>query len=102
MVPDAEVNLFASLFRGRSDVWARFWEKNGRSGYSPAYSFDWNEFMAHKRIGGTLATFQNKTLQPLTSDVLRKHLSGSLLAGGYPILEDGTSYFLAADFDGER
>ena len=92
--------MFASLFRGRSDVYARHWEKNGRSGYSPAYSFDWNEFMAHKKVGGSIQTFKNKALLPVTHNVLQKHLDGQLLVGIYPILQDNTSYFLAADFDG--
>ncbi len=102
MVNDEQIALFASLFRGRSDVYARYWEKNERSGYSPAYSFDWNEFIAHKRAGGSIKTLENKTLLPLTHEVFRNHLNGRLLAGIYPILEDGTTYFLAADFDGER
>lgn len=102
MVNDEQITLFASLFRGRTNVYARYWEKNGRSGYSPAYSFNWTEFMAHKRTGGSIKTFTNKTLLPLTREVFRDHLNGRLLAGIYPILEDGTSYFLAADFDGER
>ncbi len=32
-----QVDVFMSLFRGRTDTYARYWEKNGRSGYSPAY-----------------------------------------------------------------
>lgn len=102
MVTAEQINLFVSLFRGRPDAFARYWEKDGRSGYSPAYSFDWNEFMAHKQAGGSMKTFQNKTLLPLDTDIFRRHLNGQLLAGIYPILQDGTSYFLAADFDGER
>lgn len=102
MVTPEQIDLFASLFRGRSDVYARYWEKNGRSGYSPAYSFNWTEFMTHKRSGGSIKTFENKTLLPLTHEILRDHLSGRLLVGVYPILENGTSYFLAADFDGEN
>lgn len=102
MVNDEQIALFASLFRGRSNVYARYWEKNGHSGYSPAYSFNWTEFMAHKRAGGSIKTFDNKTLLPLTHEVFRDHLNGKLLAGVYPILDDGMSYFLAADFDGEN
>ncbi len=102
MITPEQVDLFASLFRGRPDTYARYWEKNGRSGYSPAYSFNWNEFMAHKRAGGSIKTFENKTLLPLTQEVFKNHLDGRLLAGIYPILENGTSYFLAADFDGEH
>jgi hypothetical protein len=97
-----QVELFMSHFRGRVDAYARRWEKDGRSGYSPAYEFSWDEFMAHKRRGGSLKDFENKRLLPLTDDVIKKHLLGVQVVGIYPILPDNTSYFLAADFDGEH
>jgi superfamily II DNA or RNA helicase len=99
-IDEEKLELFTSLFRGRMDVWARHWERDGRSGYSPAYEFDWNEFLAHKNRGGTLKNFANKRLIPLTPDIVKKHLIGQLVVGIYPILSDNTSYFLAADFDG--
>lgn len=95
------IELFMSLFQSRSDVYARRWEKDGRSGYSPAYEFNWDEFMAHKRCGGSLKDFQNKRLIPLSRDVIRRHLLGVDIIGIYPIIPDNTSYILAADFDGE-
>lgn len=99
-VTEDQLNLYLSLFRGRTDVYARRWEKEGKSGYSPAYNFDWNEFLAHKRRGGTMTTFEKKTAIPLTSDVIRKHLIGQHVVGIYPLLENNTSYFIVADFDG--
>jgi len=96
-----KIELFSSLFRGRTDVYARRWERDGRSGYSPAYEFNWDEFMAHKRRGGSLKDFKNKRLISLTVEVIKKHLLGQHVLGIYPILPDNTSYFLAADFDGE-
>ncbi len=101
-VSEEQLNLYLSLFRGRADVYARRWEKENRSGYSPAYDFNWNEFLAHKRRGGSMATFEKKTAIPLTPDVVRKHLMGQQVIGIYPLLENNTSYFIAADFDGER
>lgn len=89
-----------TLFRGRSDAYARRWEKDGRSGYSPAYDFNWEEFISHKRLGGSLKNFENKRLLPLTPEVVRKHLLGSLVVGIYPVLRSNESVFLAADFDG--
>ncbi len=99
---DDQLDLYLSLFKGRTDVYARFWEKNGRSGYSPAYSFDWNEFLSHKDKGGTMNNFENKKLIPLSREIIRSHLMGNIALGIYPILEDNTSYFIAADFDGEN
>ena len=99
---EEQLNLFLSLFRGRQDVYARRWEKNGKSGYSPAYNFNWPEFMEFKNKGGTLKNFTNKKLIPLTLDIIKKHLFGGDTIGIYPILPDNTSFFIAADFDGEN
>jgi hypothetical protein len=57
---------------------------------------------AHKASGGTIKDFKNKQLTPLTDAVIHKHLLGQITIGIYPILEDNTSYFLAADFDGNN
>lgn len=98
-ITEKQLDTYRSLFAGRTDAYARHWEKNGRSGYSPAYDFDWHEFLAHKNRGGTMHDFEHKSLIPLCDEVLRKHLSGSAALGIYPILEDNTSNFIAADFD---
>jgi len=99
MAKQDKLSLFRSIFRGRTDVYPRRWEKNGKSGWSPAYSFDWNEFNAHRALGGNIKNFENKTLQPLTSAVILNHLSGKETIGIYPILSDNTSCFIVADFD---
>ena len=101
-ISEQQLKLFMLLFRGRIDVYARHWEKDGRSGYSPAYDFNWDEFMAHKRRGGSMKDFENKKLIPLTKEVVGKHLSGQHIVGTYPILPDNTSYFIVADFDGGK
>ena len=49
-----------------------------------------------------MATFKNKKLTPLTDEIILKHPTGQITIGIYPILEDNTSYFLAADFDKEN
>lgn len=94
-----KIELYRSLFRGREDIFARRWEKSGKSGYSPAYTFDWNEFNAYRARGGSLKDFDNKAPIPLTDSIIHQHLLGQIVVGMYPILEDNTSYFLAADFD---
>jgi len=99
MTNQDKLTLFKSIFKGRTDVYPKRWEKNGKSGWSPAYSFDWNEFNVHRALGGTIKNFENKTLQPLTDTTLLYHLSGKETIGIYPILPDNTSYFIAADFD---
>lgn len=93
------IGRYRLLFRGREDVYARRWEKGDKSGWSPAYAFDWNEFNAHRVHGGTIKDFKNKTLIPFTDEVIEKHIEGKETIGVYPILLDNTSYFIAADFD---
>ena len=80
------VELFMSLFKGRTDVFARRWEKwnGGVSGYAPVY------------------TDQDKeSYVPLTNDWTEKHLIGTATLGVYPLLKDNTSNFIVADFDGD-
>jgi len=60
MQADDKIKLYRSLFRGRDDVFARRWDKTG--GYFPDYTFDWNEFNAHKTAVGTINDFKNKQL----------------------------------------
>ncbi len=88
-----------SLFRGRQDVFAIRWDKDGRSGYMPAYDLNWDEFAIHKANGGALKDFANKSYSPLTEQRLLNHLSGKEVIGLYPLLPDNSSWFIAADFD---
>lgn len=42
------LNIFKSLFKGRENVFAIRWERDGKSGYMPAYILDWDQFKMHK------------------------------------------------------
>lgn len=102
MTNNSGINLIISLFKGRDDVFALYWEKGGKSGYMPAYHFDLYRYKAHKMKGGTLSDFPEKTFQRLTEEQIVKHLQGVHLIGIYPLLPDNTSWFIAADFDEEN
>ncbi|AEW00907.1 type III restriction protein res subunit [Niastella koreensis GR20-10] len=93
------LHVFRSLFKGRQDVFAIRWEKDGRSGYMPAYDLNWEELAIHKANGGTLKDFANKSYSPLTEKRLLNHLSGKEVIGLYPLLPDNSSWFITADFD---
>lgn len=58
--------------------------------------------MAFKAKGGRMADFPNKKPLMLTFEVAQSHLNGAQAIGIYPLLPDNTSYFIAADFDGEN
>ena len=68
----------------------------------PAYQFDWDEFMAHKRKWGTIRDFENKKLLPFNKSILEKHLMGIKTLWIYPLLKNNSSHFIVADFDGDR
>lgn len=102
MATNINIPLYMSIFRGRNDIYARRWEKNGKSGYSPAYELNWNEFMSFKAKGGKFSDFPNKKPLMLTLEVIQSHFTGAQTIGIYPLLEDNTSHFIAADFDKEN
>ncbi len=96
---DRELIIFKSLFKGREDVFAIHWEREGKSGYMPACDLDWNKFVEHKAKGGTFKDFPEKQYTPLTNDRIINHLNGKEIIGFYPLLQNNTSWFIAADFD---
>lgn len=101
-MPDIPLELkqvYVDIFRGRQDVYATRWEKNNTSGYMPVYDVNWKAYNKHKAQGGTFKNFEEKEYAPLTMEALEQHWSGQELIGVYPLLEDNTSYFIAADFD---
>ena len=99
MTNQEKLTIYHNLFNARTDIYARRWQKNDKNGWSPAYSFDWNEFNSHRAKGGTIKDFENKKLLSLTDEILLNHLLGKETIGIYPILKDNTSYFIVADFD---
>ena len=96
-----KLKLFRGLFKGREDVFAIHWEKGKKSGYIPAYHFDPYMHRLHKMKGGTFKDYKGKTYLRLTNEQILKHLKGEQLIGIYPLLQDNTSWFIAADFDKE-
>jgi hypothetical protein len=98
-ISDALIKEFLSLFRGREDVFAIRWEKDGKSGYMPAYDLNWDEFSKHKARGGTLKDFPGKQFSKLTEKRIINHLTGKEVIGLYPLLTDNSSWFIVADFD---
>ncbi len=93
------INILRYLFKGREDVFAVRWEKGNKSGYMPAYFYDPYRLRAHKMNGGTFQNFTEKSYLKLTDEQIQKHLDGFHHIGIYPLLQDNTTWFLAADFD---
>jgi superfamily II DNA or RNA helicase len=111
-IAQEKIAIFRRLFAGRPDVFALRWEnaKDGRSGYAPACSNEWAAGVCGKpkiKCGAC----PNQAFIPVTDQAIKRHLrapSGSngsradFVMGVYPLLQDDTCWFLAADFDGEQ
>ncbi|MGA2067810.1 MAG: DEAD/DEAH box helicase family protein [Thermoguttaceae bacterium] len=104
--PEAKIVLFRSLFRGREDVYPRRFEsrKTGKSGYQPACANEWARGLCEKPKVKCVDCPHRRFL-PVTNEVIRWHLAGrdddgrDFVMGVYPMLQDETCFFLAADFD---
>ena len=97
---EEKVKLFMSIFNARTDVYAKRWtsSKTGKSGYSPVCK---NEFSKYKcdKLKIKCSECVHRDLEPLTEDVVLKHLKGEITIGIYPLLLGDICNFLAIDFD---
>jgi hypothetical protein len=96
----AKIYIFMSLFKGRSDVYAKRWEnKNkGTSGYSPVCRNQWQAGVCRKPKA-SCSKCKNRDYATLDENAIENHLRGNVIVGVYPMLQDETCHFLAVDFD---
>jgi superfamily II DNA or RNA helicase len=96
-----KIYLFMSLFKGRTDVYAKKWQsKKGDTGYSPVCLNEWVPGLCNKpRI--KCSACSNQSYGTLSESVVEKHLRGEYVIGVYPMNLDETCHFLAIDFDKE-
>ena len=110
-----KIALFRSFFRGREDLYAQRWEsaRTGKTGYQPVCKNDWIRGICRKpeiKCGNCVA----REFVPISDSVIHRHLFGFVAAdrnaqrtrkdfviGIYPLLQNETCWFLAADFDKE-
>jgi len=100
--PEIKITLFRSLFRGREDVYATRFEsrKTGKPGYHPACRNEWVKGICEKSRTKCGSCNQH-SFEPVTDNVIKNHLTGSIVMGVYPLLLNETCHFLAIDFDKE-
>jgi superfamily II DNA or RNA helicase len=100
LTTDQKLELCLALFRGRKDVYpTRFVRKrDGQAGYAPD--------CRNKFVKGVCelpkvkcGECPNQAFRPFDVDAVRDHLTGKHVMGVYPLLENDTCWFLAADFD---
>jgi superfamily II DNA or RNA helicase len=106
--PEEKIELFRSLFQGRTDVYAkRYYSKRHETAYyTPACANEWDRIVCEKpRVKCKNCT--KRELLPLTNEVIESHLrnkdeDGNGIIGIYPLLPDDNCLFLAIDFDEEN
>jgi superfamily II DNA or RNA helicase len=88
---DDKIRFYTDLFRCRTDVYAVRWEnkRDGRSGWMPAIHGYWRKGMKRADV----------PYLRLTREVIDKHLRGDHHIGLYPLGDDDTCWWVAADFD---
>ena len=95
-----KIALFRSLFLGREDVFPKRWQnaRTGKAGYAPACGNEWKSGICGKPKV-KCSECPNQDFLGITDEVVNGHLRGRQTIGVYPMLADGTCWFLAADFD---
>jgi len=83
------------VFKGRRDVVAKFWQsKAGKYGYSPMCNNEWTAVCNKPCWGCTNADYIQ-----LSDSLILDHFKGKHILGIYPLLQDNTCHFIAADLD---
>lgn len=109
-ITEVHVRFFYSMFRGRSDVYAKRSgkpnSKTGKAGYYPQCANFWKDGYCPRKQGMSISCQKcdNRQYLSMTGPVLMAHLKGekedgSDVIGIYPLLPDGRCNFLVFDFD---
>jgi hypothetical protein len=104
LTPQEKIDIFKSLFRGRDDVFAVYWEKVDKSinGYTPVCLNEWKQNVCYKLQRKKCKDCPHQKYIGLNDSYIDQHLRGNKLYGIYPLLDNNTSHFLTADFDGKN
>lgn len=99
-----KLDLYASYFRGRPDVFAQWYQSKttGKTGYAPVCRIKFNELAGCKLMQGTTCdTCRVRQFVPYTTGIISEHIKGDdrNFYGIYPMQTDDTTYLLVMDFD---
>jgi len=102
--PQEKIDIFKSFFKGRGDIFAVHWEKADKSasGYTPVCLNEWRSGACLKLQRQKCKDCQQAKYIGLNNNYIDQHLRGQKIYGIYPLLDDNSSYFIAADFDGKN
>ncbi len=106
-----KVNLFSSVFSGRTDAIPRYYEFTSQDsgnlikGYNPICDLQFKQECPKKSDPNNKTTCRIcnlRKLTPLSDEMIKKHLFGKHILGIYPLLTDNTCNLIAADFDDHK
>jgi len=69
-ITEDNIVLFASVFRGRQDIYAVRWEKDGKSGYIPACKVDWSSYVYPFAFEGKLIQYIGRIQRSVNPPVI--------------------------------
>jgi len=96
-----KVELFASYFSGRNDVFAyQYLNNEGKKACYPYCKYKTTEFPYCSK-GRKCSQCDIKEYRGITTSDLVRHFKGQEIYGIYPLLDDNLTRFLAFDFDDE-
>ena len=92
--------LFQKTFKGL-DIVPSYWKRGDKAGYSPlcGNKFDAELCNLKKKIRGGCGICKNADYTHLSDDLVKHHINGGGILGVYPLKQDNTCHFIAADFD---
>jgi hypothetical protein len=95
------LNLYKRYFQGRKDVVASYRESNQFRGYTPICNNSLKTGLCRipDKVKKPCNDCPNKNHAPLDDILLSNHIFGHHILGIYPLLQDNTCWFVAADFD---
>ncbi len=99
-----KIDIYKNLLKGRDDVFAVRWQKadGSASGYTPVCTNEWKKGLCNKLLRKKCKDCPHKDYAKLDDYHIEQHLRGNKVYGVYPLLDDNSSYFIAADFDGNH
>lgn len=93
------VEFIKKIFFNRTDVFANYWESNGKKGYAFSCKNEWIKNVCNKTMKSTCAKCQHKKFKELSEATILNHLNGFKTIGTYTIDSENKSKFLVFDFD---
>lgn len=95
---DDKIKIYLSYFKGRNDVYAEKYIKDGKKAYSKVCDNRFNRNLCDKSKYKYCNNCPNENRKDFGAEEVRNHLIGKKAYAIYPVINNNC-YFLAIDFD---